>query len=423
MAASHYCVRFLAHAYWKRHTTYTVVVTSPSLERWTLWLRYSEIRDVHDALKVTFEDVQMPTIPGKRILRNFSPAFVAKRQAGLELYLNSVLRSVDPGVCHPKLRLLLGMNALYVPPRNNDFAHVLQERSDRGRGRAVRKDAAMSRVSRNTDEERSATRGRGLRLVTTASEHPQRCASRARRTARPVELRRGVRYTDPWQIEAALAQEHRARRVELRRDDLYTWSPWQMQEVGYYQLQVFAYVLLSSFRDDAKRVEDLFFANGCALQRPLVMYVGFDLDLVRQVLRNTMETLKVPIDWSNSDVEARVIRLWKKFEPEMRTALYKKAAQLRELYSYQTHAFDTFSEASTDVEENPFVEESDDDDDLDWQENPFVEESDDDDDLGWQAGLFVPMPWREGCTNMEATGEEVEEVEDDEMFSLLGMEV
>jgi len=73
-------------------TVYIIKVTGADGETtWTLQKRYSELRNLHEQLRVRHGDA-LPPFPGKRIFGSMDPAFVSARQAGLQQYIDGVLR-------------------------------------------------------------------------------------------------------------------------------------------------------------------------------------------------------------------------------------------------------------------------------------------------------------------------------------------
>lgn len=84
---------------------YKIKVSGPDGESWMIEKRYRELRELHEHLRLKHPD-QLPQFPGKRLFGNTDPAFVAARQAGLQLYLEGVLR-LDPEAQTPALSRFL----------------------------------------------------------------------------------------------------------------------------------------------------------------------------------------------------------------------------------------------------------------------------------------------------------------------------
>merc|ERR1719343_965580 len=84
-------VSFVGNALVDGTTVYSIKVTSPDGDTWNIRKRYSEVRLLHDQLRLRHGDA-LPMIPGKRLFGNQDPAFIAARQAGLQEYFNGVLR-------------------------------------------------------------------------------------------------------------------------------------------------------------------------------------------------------------------------------------------------------------------------------------------------------------------------------------------
>jgi len=88
------------------HTVYIIKVTSPDGDTWNLQKRYKELRELHDQMRPKHGDA-LPQFPGKRIFGNQDPTFVAERQAGLQAYLDAVLR-IEREIRTPFLLKFLG---------------------------------------------------------------------------------------------------------------------------------------------------------------------------------------------------------------------------------------------------------------------------------------------------------------------------
>lgn len=86
-----FSVRFVGHTSLEGHTTYVIQVTGPDGTAWNIQKRYSEIRNLHDELRLRYGDA-LPSMPGKRLWGNSDPAFVAARQGQLQQYLEGVLQ-------------------------------------------------------------------------------------------------------------------------------------------------------------------------------------------------------------------------------------------------------------------------------------------------------------------------------------------
>merc|ERR1719343_943478 len=85
---------------------YSIKVTSPDGETWNIRKRYSEVRLLHDQLRLRHGDA-LPAIPGKRLFGNQDPAFIAARQGGLQQYVEGVLQ-LERDVQTPALLQFLG---------------------------------------------------------------------------------------------------------------------------------------------------------------------------------------------------------------------------------------------------------------------------------------------------------------------------
>jgi hypothetical protein len=87
------------------HTVYEINVFSPGGASWIVQKRYSEVREMHDTLRVWLQD-RLPPIPGRRIFGNHDPSFIEERQLGLERYLNGTLQIIASQA--PGLRGFIG---------------------------------------------------------------------------------------------------------------------------------------------------------------------------------------------------------------------------------------------------------------------------------------------------------------------------
>eukprot|EP00440_Ansanella_granifera_P043265 gb/GFBE01046901.1/.p1 GENE.gb/GFBE01046901.1/~~gb/GFBE01046901.1/.p1 ORF type:complete len:250 (+),score=46.37 gb/GFBE01046901.1/:1-750(+) len=88
------------------HTSYEIKVTNPDGQCWNVSKRYSEMRQLHDELRLRHGD-SLPAFPGKRFWGNNDPAFIAARQVNLEQYLQGVLLMEREGRT-PALSAFLG---------------------------------------------------------------------------------------------------------------------------------------------------------------------------------------------------------------------------------------------------------------------------------------------------------------------------
>eukprot|EP00931_Biecheleriopsis_adriatica_P076017 TRINITY_DN49771_c0_g1_i1.p1 TRINITY_DN49771_c0_g1~~TRINITY_DN49771_c0_g1_i1.p1 ORF type:complete len:269 (+),score=60.85 TRINITY_DN49771_c0_g1_i1:69-809(+) len=88
------------------HTLYYIKVTNPEGVSWNIEKRYSEMRQLHDELRLRYGD-GLPAFPGKRFWGNNDPAFIAQRQVSLEQYLQGVLQ-IEREVRTPALLQFLG---------------------------------------------------------------------------------------------------------------------------------------------------------------------------------------------------------------------------------------------------------------------------------------------------------------------------
>lgn len=55
--------------------------------------RYSEVRELHDTLRLWLQD-KLPPIPGRRLFGNHEPVFIEERRLGLQRYLNGTLHII-----------------------------------------------------------------------------------------------------------------------------------------------------------------------------------------------------------------------------------------------------------------------------------------------------------------------------------------
>eukprot|EP00928_Gymnodinium_smaydae_P009516 TRINITY_DN13574_c1_g2_i1.p1 TRINITY_DN13574_c1_g2~~TRINITY_DN13574_c1_g2_i1.p1 ORF type:complete len:506 (+),score=132.65 TRINITY_DN13574_c1_g2_i1:163-1518(+) len=161
----------------------------------------------------------------------------------------------------------------------------------------------------------------------------------------------------PTAIGGRLRSSSRDRRTARAEPRDYRWNLQQFKENGYYQMQIFSFVVHEMMDVLSEDIDD-YIAAGSFVGWTVTEILKFDLDYFRQVLRNQLKDYYV--DWSNSSTEDRVIRLWKQFEPVMLARVRRKATEVRELIPSDVYAP---SEASTEAEDNIDAEESDDE----WQ--------------------------------------------------------
>lgn len=148
-----FSVRFIANFEdYGGHTVYEIRVTAPNGAFWSIRKRYSEIRELHDTLRVWLSD-RLPPIPGRRLFGNQLPAFIAERQAGLERCLNGTLQLVTS-----QMPSLLGFVS--------SFLGVTEQT---GRGRSL---AALHRRDSSTDQH--------LHMETSVPAHSATPAARCR---------------------------------------------------------------------------------------------------------------------------------------------------------------------------------------------------------------------------------------------------
>merc|ERR1719253_1349283 len=104
------------------HTVYVIQVTNPDGDTWNIEKRYSEIRELHEELRLRYGD-QLPPIPGKRYWFNQDPDFIVARQKGLETYVEGVLQ-MEREIRTPSLQAFLG-----GPPQGSERnqAHQYQQ--------------------------------------------------------------------------------------------------------------------------------------------------------------------------------------------------------------------------------------------------------------------------------------------------------
>lgn len=75
------------------HTVYQIEVSAPNGPCWMIHKRYSEIRQLHDTLRLWLGD-GLPQFPPRRLFGNHDPAFLQERQNGLQRYINYTLNLI-----------------------------------------------------------------------------------------------------------------------------------------------------------------------------------------------------------------------------------------------------------------------------------------------------------------------------------------
>ncbi|KAJ3425219.1 sorting nexin [Anaeramoeba flamelloides] len=82
-----------------KHVEYKVIVSEQS-QKWGVWIRYSEFRNLHQILKKKFpSELKQIRLPPKKIIGNFDEDFLEQRRLGLEEYINALLKDEDVAEC------------------------------------------------------------------------------------------------------------------------------------------------------------------------------------------------------------------------------------------------------------------------------------------------------------------------------------
>lgn len=89
-----FAVRFLSHFEHWGHTVYRIEVSLPTGKCWIVNKRYSEVRELHDVLRLWFGN-RLPPMPGRKVFGNHDPAFLSERQLALQQYLSGALKLVN----------------------------------------------------------------------------------------------------------------------------------------------------------------------------------------------------------------------------------------------------------------------------------------------------------------------------------------
>lgn len=105
-----YKVQFVGNTSIDGNTTYTIKVSNPDGDTWKIEKRYSEIRELHEALRLRHGNI-LPAVPGKKLFGNQDPAFIAARQVGLQQYLEGVLQ------IERDVRTFALIQFLQIPPK------------------------------------------------------------------------------------------------------------------------------------------------------------------------------------------------------------------------------------------------------------------------------------------------------------------
>eukprot|EP00397_Hematodinium_sp_SG-2012_P045268 GEMP01050787.1.p1 GENE.GEMP01050787.1~~GEMP01050787.1.p1 ORF type:complete len:238 (+),score=52.18 GEMP01050787.1:63-776(+) len=112
-----FAVSFVGNVTKDGYTEYHIKVTNPNGESWILKKRYREVRELHEHLKLKYPD-RIPQIPGKRFFfGNHDPVFIRTRQAGLQQYLDSVLK-LEPDCRTRALRKFLEIENRHRVPKD-----------------------------------------------------------------------------------------------------------------------------------------------------------------------------------------------------------------------------------------------------------------------------------------------------------------
>ncbi|KAJ6230300.1 sorting nexin [Anaeramoeba flamelloides] len=82
-----------------KHIEYIVIVTEQS-QKWGVWIRYSDFRNLHKILKQKFpSELKQIRLPPKKLIGNFDEDFIEQRRSGLEEYINALLQDEDVAEC------------------------------------------------------------------------------------------------------------------------------------------------------------------------------------------------------------------------------------------------------------------------------------------------------------------------------------
>ncbi|KAJ3428142.1 sorting nexin [Anaeramoeba flamelloides] len=89
-----------------KYIEYIVIVTEQS-QKWGVWVRYSEFRNLHKILKKKFpSELKQIRLPPKKLIGNFDEDFIEQRRSGLEEYINALLQDEDVAECMEINKLL-----------------------------------------------------------------------------------------------------------------------------------------------------------------------------------------------------------------------------------------------------------------------------------------------------------------------------
>jgi len=119
-----YHISFKGHAITKSsgikpHVVYSIRVSDPMGEEWTVQKRYSEMRILHLLMSKNRSGTDVshapPSFPRRRVLGNQRASFVASRQVMLQCYFDMLLRD-QQGMLTPALRQFLHWEASQLVP-------------------------------------------------------------------------------------------------------------------------------------------------------------------------------------------------------------------------------------------------------------------------------------------------------------------
>mmetsp|Transcript_54284 Transcript_54284/g.94693 ORF Transcript_54284/g.94693 Transcript_54284/m.94693 type:complete len:303 (+) Transcript_54284:111-1019(+) len=210
-----FTVRFVSRFEHWGHTVYRVEVSLPTGKRWLINKRYSEVRELHETLRIWFGD-RLPPMPGRKIFGRHDPAFLSERQLGLQHYLSGALKLVAK---EPALQAFVGhflgfedeqvvrTDALcrgrererhqdYAqPPATASWGPTAAQHSERSESWAPSTAGAAGHQAENPRMARSATPNRANSFHTIIEESPtpgqrRRRWSRQQRVATPDVHRR-----------------------------------------------------------------------------------------------------------------------------------------------------------------------------------------------------------------------------------------
>lgn len=120
-------VKIIGSEFVEDHTVYVVEICI-GLYRWCIRHRYSDFHALHEKLICRFPSLDWSLLPKKKLFGNQSEQFVMKRQTELEVYLQSLVRTLP--IIPPELTKFFDFHKYEVHGITETLAEILYEHGD-----------------------------------------------------------------------------------------------------------------------------------------------------------------------------------------------------------------------------------------------------------------------------------------------------